>query len=183
MSWDDHINTVVNKANKTLGFLRRNLKISSISIKERAYKAFVRPLLEYSSSVWDPYTQKTIDKLEAVQRAARFVMNRYHNTSSVNRMLDSLGWPSLEQRRKIMRLSMLYKIHNGIVQSPSLRGKLVPAPLRQRRGHDQQFRLITSRTQYRGSSFLPRTVRDWNALPREAVEATTVDTFVSRASH
>ena len=36
-------------------------------------------------------TQKSIDKLEAVQRrAARFVLNRYYNTSSVNLMLDPL---------------------------------------------------------------------------------------------
>jgi len=39
MDWDNH-NNVVNKANRTLGFLWRNLKISSSAIKERAYKAF-----------------------------------------------------------------------------------------------------------------------------------------------
>ncbi|KAL8615930.1 hypothetical protein ACOMHN_034606 [Nucella lapillus] len=70
LCWDDHINNIVSKANKTLGFLRRNLKIPSRSVKEQAYKAFVRPILEYASSVWDPHTQKNIDKLEAVQRRA-----------------------------------------------------------------------------------------------------------------
>ena len=54
MNWDNHINNVANKANRTLGFLRRNLKISSSAIKDRAYKAFVRSILEYASSVWDP---------------------------------------------------------------------------------------------------------------------------------
>ncbi|KAL8615229.1 hypothetical protein ACOMHN_050270 [Nucella lapillus] len=49
LCWDDHINNIVSKANKTLGFLRRNLKISSRSVKEQAYKAFVRPILEYAS--------------------------------------------------------------------------------------------------------------------------------------
>ena len=33
-----------------------------------------------------------------------------------------------------------------------------------------------------GSLFLPRTVRDWNDLPLEVIEAKTIDTFVSRAS-
>ena len=89
VSWDTHINKTVNKANRTLGFLRRNLKISSSSIKEKSYKALVRPLLEYASSVWDLFTQKSIDKLGAVQRrAARFVLNRYHNTSSVSRLIE-----------------------------------------------------------------------------------------------
>ena len=88
LDWEEHITTIINKSNKTLGFLRRNLKIGSSNIKEKAYKAFVRPLLEYSATVWDPYTQKNKDRLEAVQRrAARFILNRYHNTSSVTRML------------------------------------------------------------------------------------------------
>ena len=60
MDCDNHINNVANKASRTLGFLLRNLKISSSAIKDRVYKTFVRPILEYASSVWDPYTQKSI---------------------------------------------------------------------------------------------------------------------------
>ena len=65
MDWDNHINNVANKASRTLGFLWHNQKISSSAIKDRAYnnyKAFVRSILEYASSVWDPYTQKNTDK-------------------------------------------------------------------------------------------------------------------------
>ena len=36
LSWNEHINNVCSKANKTLSFLRRNLKISSQEIKETA---------------------------------------------------------------------------------------------------------------------------------------------------
>jgi hypothetical protein len=50
------INSITSKANKTLGFLRRNLKIPSIRIKEQAYFTLARPLVEYASTVWDPYT-------------------------------------------------------------------------------------------------------------------------------
>ena len=32
-------------------------------------------------------------------------------------------------------------------------------------------------------SFLPQTIRDWNSLPMEVVEAPTLDTFVSRVSN
>ena len=70
-----------------LGFLRRNLKIGSWKVKERAYKAMIRPILEYASSVWDPHTKKSISKIEMVQRrAARFTLNRHHNTSGVEEM-------------------------------------------------------------------------------------------------
>ena len=40
VNWN--IDSITNKANRTLSFLRRNLKISSISIKEQAYKTLVR---------------------------------------------------------------------------------------------------------------------------------------------
>ena len=60
LSWDTNITNITKKANQTLGFLRRNLKAGSVSIKERAYKALVRPVLEYASPVWDPYTAKDI---------------------------------------------------------------------------------------------------------------------------
>ena len=36
LNWSEHINTVCSKANKTVGFVRRNLKISSRRIKETA---------------------------------------------------------------------------------------------------------------------------------------------------
>ena len=111
LKWTQHINTVVNKANSTLAFLRRNLRIKSSDLKATAYKTLVRPIVEYASSVWDPATNNQIHQLEMVQRrAARFTLNRYHNTSSVNNMLSELEWPTLQKRRENVRLTMMYKI-------------------------------------------------------------------------
>ena len=42
MKWGTHINTVTNKANKTLGFLRRNLKIG----KKKQRKLRTKPLFD-----------------------------------------------------------------------------------------------------------------------------------------
>ena len=183
LDWDDHINSIWTKANKVLGFLRRNLKISSPSIKAKAYKTFVRPILEYCSSVWDPYEKQHKEKLENIQRrAARYVLNKYHRTASVTTMLDTLEWLSLEDRRKKARLSMLFKIKNNLVCCPRLKEQLNPKQKRERRGHDQQFCQISANTNYRLMSFLPRTVVDWNALPQDAVDAKTPDAFVSRVS-
>ena len=158
--------------------------VLQLSIKEKAYKVFVRPLLEYAASVSDPYSQKNTAKIEAVQRrAVRFVLNRFRNTSSVNNMLEALGWPTLEQRRQTCRLLMLYKIQSGLAHCPTVKAKLVPLPSRQRHTHDKQLTLLTARTQYRGSSFLPKTIRDWNSLPMKVVEAPTLDAFKSRVSN
>ena len=84
LSWDTHINRISKKSNNTLRFLRRNIKIHSESLKSSAYKVLVRPQLEYCSTVWRPFTDSNISKLEAVQRrAARWVKHDYGQTSSV----------------------------------------------------------------------------------------------------
>ena len=51
LRWGSHIRSTTSKANKTLGFLRRNLKIGNKKTRETAYKALVRPLLEYAATV------------------------------------------------------------------------------------------------------------------------------------
>ena len=48
-------------------------------------------------------------------RAARYVMRRYHNTSSVSDMMEHLQWPTLAQRRCCLCLTMLFKIKTNIV--------------------------------------------------------------------
>jgi hypothetical protein len=109
LKWESHVTNISQKANKNIGFLKRNLNISNGKIKEKAYISLVQPTVEYASPVWDPYLQDKY-KIEMVQRrAARFVTNRYHNKSSVNDMLGNLKWQTLEERTNA-RLTMLYKI-------------------------------------------------------------------------
>ena len=86
--FDQHIDAVVAKTNRTLGFLRHNFRIGESNIKAQAYKSLVCPILEYSCTVSDPAAQKDIDRLETVQRrAARFALNRHQRTASVKLML------------------------------------------------------------------------------------------------
>ena len=108
LSWDTHINRISKKANNTLGFLRRNIKNHFESLKSSAYKVRVRPQLEYCSTVWCPFTDSNISKLEAVQRrAARWVKHDYGQTSSVTEMMQSLYWRRLDQRRIDNKRSLL----------------------------------------------------------------------------
>ena len=114
LSWSAHVNKVTSRASQTLGFLKRNLHSAKQETKAAAYQSLVRPTLEYSSSAWDPYHKKDIDKIDAVQkRAARFVTNNYTNTpGSMTHILSTLGWTSLEMRRQQSRLLFFYKIVN-----------------------------------------------------------------------
>ena len=54
LRWNTHVSNVCTKANRTLGFLRRNLHSCPQEVKEAAYKGLVHPVLDYGNSVWDP---------------------------------------------------------------------------------------------------------------------------------
>jgi len=68
---------ITSKANSTLGFLRRNINISNPQIREHSYKTLVRPIVEYSQSVWDPCTTGRVSP----GRAARYTLSRTTTTN------------------------------------------------------------------------------------------------------
>ena len=49
LRWNTHVSNVCTKANRTLGFLRRNLYSCPQGVKEAAYKGLVRTVLDYAS--------------------------------------------------------------------------------------------------------------------------------------
>ena len=111
LSFNGHIQNITTSASRSLGFLKRNIRSKNPELREIAYKTVVRPFVEYSSSVWSPYTKSNIARLEMVQRrAARWTLSEYYPYASVTQMLQSLGWRSLEQRRSDSRLCLFYKI-------------------------------------------------------------------------
>ena len=94
LTWKKHIDNTVNKANKTLCFIRRNLGDCTAPVKAAAYSTVVRPVLEYSFTVWDPHQTSDIHNLEQVQlRAACFVHQNYteQTPGCVTNMVQSLG--------------------------------------------------------------------------------------------
>ena len=173
-----HVSSVVSKANSTLGFLRRNLRKCPSKLKETAYLSFVRSTLEYAATIWDPYYVLDIDSLEQVQRrAAHFTTGDYHTTSSVTAMLAELGWKRLEDRRKDLRLALLYKIVHGQVAVPVDALNLEPPDPRTRKKHKYTYKHLTPHTDPYKHFILCRTIPEWNSLPASAVEATSVESF------
>ena len=68
--WQKHVDIATSKANRTLGFIRRNLSECSKQVKVTAHTTMVRPNFEYSSTVWDPKSPTLCHKVEQVQRKA-----------------------------------------------------------------------------------------------------------------
>ena len=47
LTWKAHINNITNKANKTLGFIKRNIHGCTQKVKQHTFITMVRPTLEY----------------------------------------------------------------------------------------------------------------------------------------
>jgi hypothetical protein len=51
-----HIDNTVSKANRTMGFIRRNLRDYTKPVKAAAYTTMARLTLEYEPTVWDSHS-------------------------------------------------------------------------------------------------------------------------------
>ena len=126
------------------------------------------PSIEYCSAIWDPYYQTDIRKIEMIQhRAVRFVLNKpwhklSHDHDSVTQMLTDLGWPELQEWRKIARLILLFKIIRGLLEAPPW---CIPQKTSATWAHHiLKLEHIYSRTDLYKNSFLPRSIPTWNDL-------------------
>ena len=186
LSWNTHISNITTSANRTLGFVKRNVLTKNKDIKTMAYTSLVRPQLEYASAVWSLYTKENKSKIEKVQRrAARWVSNEYSTYSSVTDMLSNLGWRSLENRRTDARLTMFYKIVYGLVAIP-LPSYFVRPEVDTRHMHSLSYRQIHTSVCYYQVSFFPMSVVLWNKLPADLVLVSDLDSFktgVSKINH
>ena len=184
LSWHNHIQATAAKSNRTVGFLRRNLRECTPKVKAATYQtmANIRPIVEYAATVWDPTEKGEIQTLEKVQRnAARFVLNNYteRTPGCVTNMVNSLKWEPLEVRRRNSRLQMLYRITNNLVDLD--RNKFFKHSDRRTRGA-QRIHQEHSQHPILFSSFFPRTIRDWNSLPTTLTNSPSLEAFRSGLS-
>ena len=133
LRWNTHVSNVCTKANRTLGFLRRNLYSCPQEVKEAAYKGLVRPVLDYGSSVWDPPGVVLQEEYESVQkRAARFVtgikvlkVKSVYQRMTLSQKLGAVGISTLWHFRLPLPIQMFIKV----ASSPRLSGIGMPSPI------------------------------------------------------
>ena len=161
LNWKWHINSISAKATNCRLFLQRNLVKCSKETKLSCYKTFIRPILEYACTVWCPHSNASLtNKLEMVQRkTARWILNKWHHTNSPTQMLKELDLPTLQSRREVSCVKMLFEIMYGFKYVDN---SMIP---KRQRCLNTKFVPVHAKLQSYERSFIPATIKLWNQLP------------------
>jgi len=68
LRFDIHINQIVTRAHRLANLINKCFTSRDSCTLMRAFVTYVRPLLEYASCVWSPYSIGQVTKIQAVQR-------------------------------------------------------------------------------------------------------------------
>ncbi len=117
LTWSFHIREVTRRVSSQTGIIYRSFyQHSSQEVLLRLYLAYVCPLLEYASQVWDPHQRVYIDSLERVQRFG-LKMSCKQWDCAYEYLLSWADLPSLRSRRSILKLCYLNKSLHGTAHS------------------------------------------------------------------
>ena len=186
LKWNDQCQYVVNKATQCLNRLRRAMYGCTSAAKAHAYRAIVRPCLEYACTVWSPYAVGDIKMLESVQlRSARWIKSFYNPvlqnwTKSSDSCVRELGWPPLHLRRKYFSILMIYSF---LKETPSVFSKYFQFNSLPTRSHPLTLVLpLSSINTYRHSFFVAAPFL-WNTIPFEILSEAKRNIFKFKLRH
>ena len=163
LSFSQHIREAVMKATQGVSLLKYLSKYASRKVLDLSYKLYVRPHLDYGDVIYHNQRTDLMNLIEQVQyKSVLLVSGCWHGTKR-EKLYDELGWESLSDRRWSRRMTMFYKILNGM--APSYLLAHVPehissnAPFRR-----NDIRPPFSRTNRYDNSFFPFCISNWNNL-------------------
>ena len=164
LKFDIHINQIVTRAHRRANLIHKCFTSKDSSTLMRAFVTYVRPILEYASCVWSPYTIGQVTKIEAVQR--RFTKRLLCCCGmQYPERLAKLGVDSLELRRLRFDLIYVYKILFGMIETDVSALFVVNNADTVTRGHNFKLFVQQSRIDVRKYFFSNRVVQCWNSLP------------------
>ena len=178
-SWHMQIKYIIEKAWTRINVMRKfKFELDRKSL-EIIYTSFIRPLLEYGSGIWDNCTVLEKQNIEKIQLEAARIVTGTTKLVSFQSLYDETGWETFEVRRKKQKLTLFYKMSNGL--SPPYLFSLVPPAVnttsRYHLRNENDFQTINARTTLYYQSFLPSVVREWNSLPENQRNVPTISSF------
>ena len=113
LTFEKHIDTVVNQANRMLGLILRSYTYRDSQSLLRLYTSLVRPTLEYANAAWTPILRRDQILLENVQQRATKLIPELRYRDYEDR-LRTLKLPSLYCRRARGDMIEAYKFTHSI---------------------------------------------------------------------
>ena len=179
LTFETHIVTKVNKANSTMGLIRRSFTYLDEEMFVLLFKALVRPHLEYAQPVWSPYLKKHQQIIENVQRRSTKLIPGF-KTLSYEERLQKLKLPTLKYRRLRGDMIEVYKILHGVYDERVTSELFNIKDQARTRGHSLRLTKHRCRLDMRKNFFTSRVVNVWNSLTEKVVCAPSVNAFENR---
>ena len=180
LKFGSHINKMATECSRLVYLIFSAFKSRSHSFLLQTYKTFVLPKLEYNSEIWNPFLLQDIDKLERVQK---LFTRKLPGLQTVNysERLKILNLKSLEERRIVKDLIMVYKIVHGLI-AIDFNLFFVPWINHGTRGHSQKIFPTQSRLDIRKYYFSNRVIPIWNSLPENIISSPNLSIFKKRVN-
>lgn len=170
LSFSQHIDTIVSKCHKTMGFIIRNGRNFSCDTLIRLFNAYIRSRLEYASIIWSPTYAIYVNELERVQRKfLKFMAFKQDGSYPVvgychELLLQRFGTSSLERRRHYHSTMFLYKLLNNQIDCVDIVKRIPFATRRPEARHQSPFYLPFARTRAQQSSPLFSMCRNYDIV-------------------
>ena len=170
-----HIQSISSKASGLSCNILRSTSCRSREFMITLYIAHIRPLLEFSSCVWNSGYVGDLKLLEGVQRRWTKQIQELDELPYWER-LRTLDLYSVKGRLLRYDIIKYWKIfHNQCSISPE--DIFVPAPQISTRGHCYKLSHILSVYECRKRFFSVRAVSLWNSLPADVVQLESLNLF------